>query len=108
AYSFKYSPRPGTPAAERDDQVTEEEKNERLAQLQKEIDRHLHTFNAQTVGQTLPVLFEKPGRHPGQTMGRSPFLQAVHVTSPAARIGDIADVTITETIGYGLLGTLAE
>jgi tRNA-2-methylthio-N6-dimethylallyladenosine synthase len=108
AYSFKYSPRPGTPAAERDDLVTEDDKSERLARLQQEIDRHLQAFNEQTVGQTLPVLFEKPGRHPGQTMGRSPFLQAVHVTSPAARIGDIADVTITETIGYGLLGTLAK
>jgi tRNA-2-methylthio-N6-dimethylallyladenosine synthase len=108
AYSFKYSPRPGTPAADRDDRVPEDVKSERLARLQEEIDRRLQMFNAQTVGQTLPILFEKPGRHPGQTMGRSPFLQAVHVTSPAARVGDIADVTITETIGYGLLGTLAE
>lgn len=108
AYSFKYSARPGTPAADRDDQVDEAEKSERLARLQAAVDRHQDAFNEATVGRTLPVLFEKPGRHPGQIMGRSPFLQAVHVTSPAARIGGIADVTITEVRANVLLGELDE
>jgi tRNA-2-methylthio-N6-dimethylallyladenosine synthase len=108
AYSFKYSARPGTPAAEHDDQVAEDEKSERLARLQAQVDRLQDAFNAATVGQTLPVLFEKPGRHPGQLMGRSPFLQPVHVTSPSARIGEIADVTVTEVRGNGLLGDFVE
>ena len=107
AYSFKYSARPGTPAADHDDQVDETEKSERLARLQAAIDRHQDAFNEATVGRTLPVLFERPGRHPGQMMGRSPFLQAVHVTSPVA-IGEIADVTITEVRANVLLGELDE
>jgi len=107
AYSFKYSARPGTPAADHDDQVDETERSERLARLQAAIDRHQDAFNEATVGRTLPVLFERPGRHPGQMMGRSPFLQAVHVTSPVA-IGEIADVTITEVRANVLLGELDE
>jgi len=108
AFSFKYSPRPGTPAADRDGQIPEGEKSERLARLQGLIDAQQKAFNEGMVGRTLPILFEKPGRHPGQTMGRSPFLQPVHVTSPSARIGDIADVMITEASGNGLFGTLAD
>jgi len=107
AYSFKYSARPGTPAADHDDQVDETERSERLARLQAAVDRHQDAFNEATVGRTLPVLFERPGRHPGQMMGRSPFLQAVHVTSPVA-IGEIADVTITEVRANVLLGELDE
>src|SRR5262249_5636922 len=70
AFSFKYSPRPGTPAAERDDQVDDAAKVERLARLQAEIDRHQAAFNNACVGRTLEVLFEKPGRLPGQLVGR--------------------------------------
>jgi len=107
SFSFKYSPRPGTPAAERGDQLSEAEKSERLARLQQAIVRHQKAFNASCVGRTLPVLFDKPGRHPGQTVGRSPYLQPVHVTSPLARIGAVMDVVITETSGNGLFGTMA-
>ena len=79
AFSFKYSPRPGTPAAERGDQVEEETKIERLARLQAAIDRHHDAFNLACVGRTFDVLFEKPGRLPGQIVGRSPYLQPVQV-----------------------------
>ncbi len=108
AYSFKYSARPGTPAADREEQLTEAQKSERLLRLQGAVLRDQDAFNEATVGRTLPVLFEKPGRNAGQIKGRSPYQQTVHVTSPAARIGEIADVTITEAIGNVLLGALAD
>ena len=92
AFSFKYSPRPGTPAAERDDQVDEAVKVERLARLQAEIDRHQAAFNARCVGRTFDVLFEKPGRLPGQLVGRSPYLQPVQVMAPASLIGEVVAV----------------
>jgi tRNA-2-methylthio-N6-dimethylallyladenosine synthase len=94
AFSFKYSPRPGTPAAAREDQVPEEEKADRLARLQDLLHRQSQAFNAACVGHNMPVLLDKPGRHPGQLAGRSPYLQAVHLTAENARIGDIVDVTI--------------
>jgi tRNA-2-methylthio-N6-dimethylallyladenosine synthase len=108
AFSFKYSPRPGTPAAERDDQVADAVKVERLARLQAEIDRHQAAFNGACVGRTLDVLFEKPGRLPGQVVGRSPYLQPVHVMAPAALIGEVRDVTITHTGANSLFGELVE
>jgi tRNA-2-methylthio-N6-dimethylallyladenosine synthase len=106
AFSFKYSPRPGTPAAEREDQVAEAEKTERLARLQAAIDRHQHAFNAACAGRDLDVLFEKPGRHPGQIVGRSPYLQPVHVIAPSSLIGGIASVRITGIEANSLSGTL--
>ena len=107
AFSFKYSPRPGTPAAEMPDQLPEEAKTERLYRLQAAIDRHQARFNAQCVGRTFDVLFEKPGRHPGQIVGRSPYLQPVVVMAPATMIGEIAAVTVTEISANSLLGALA-
>lgn len=109
AFSFKYSPRPGTPAAELSAQVPEAEKADRLARLQALIADQFTAFNAATVGLTVPVLFEKPGRRPGQLVGRSPWLQAVHVdaTETSARIGAIAPVTITATSTNSLAGRLA-
>jgi tRNA-2-methylthio-N6-dimethylallyladenosine synthase len=107
AFSFKYSPRPGTPAAERDDQVDEAVKVERLARLQAEIDRHQAAFNARCVGRTFDVLFEKPGRLPGQLVGRSPYLQPVQAMAPAGLIGDVVAVTITHTGANSLFGELA-
>ena len=74
-----YSPRPGTPAADMDDQVPEEEKSERLQRLQALITRQQREFNAGFAGRTLDVLLEKPGRLSGQLVGRSPYLQAVQV-----------------------------
>src|SRR5215831_3441056 len=79
AFSFKYSARPGTPAAELADQVDDEVKAERLQRLQQAIDRRQAGFNQHCRGQTFDVLFEKMGRHPGQIVGRSPYLQPVQV-----------------------------
>ena len=76
AFSFKYSPRPGTPAASAADQVPEPVKAERLAELQALLQQQQRAFNAACVGRVLPVLFEKPGRHDGQLVGRSPYLQS--------------------------------
>ncbi len=106
AFSFKYSPRPGTPAAERDDQVDDAVKVERLARLQAEIDRHQAAFNTSCVGRTFDVLFEKPGRLPGQLVGRSPYLQPVNVMAPASLIGELAAVTITRAGPNSLFGDL--
>src|SRR5499426_1578224 len=106
AFSFKYSPRPGTPAADMPDQVPDAVKSERLNRLQAAIDRHQAAFNAQCLGRTFDVLFEKPGRHPGQIVGRSPYLQPVVVMAPATMIGEIAAVTITEVSANSLFGAL--
>jgi tRNA-2-methylthio-N6-dimethylallyladenosine synthase len=108
AYSFKYSERPGTPAADRKDQVPEPVKVERLAELQAEILRQQTEFNAATVGREVDVLFEKNGRNPGQIGGKSPYLQAVHVDGPASLIGHIARVKITGIAANSLAGTLLE
>jgi len=107
AYSFVYSPRPGTPAAEMDGQVAEEEKSERLQRLQAVITRDQRRFLAEFVGRTVDVLLEKPGRLPGQLVGRSPYLHAVHVMAAASLIGSIHRVTITEVGSNSLFGTLA-
>jgi tRNA-2-methylthio-N6-dimethylallyladenosine synthase len=106
AYSFKYSPRPGTPAAGAPDQVPEPVKAERLQALQELLQAQQSAFNGAMNGRTLDVLLEKPGRRPGQLVGRSPWLQAVHVDAPAERIGAIVPVRI-ETIGANsLFGSL--
>jgi tRNA-2-methylthio-N6-dimethylallyladenosine synthase len=106
AFSFKYSPRPGTPAASEDDQVPEPVKVERLAELQALLQEQQRAFNRTCVGRTLPVLFEKPGRHDGQLVGRSPYLQAVHADVPADRIGQIMEVEIVATQPNSLAGSL--
>jgi len=107
AFSFMYSPRPGTPAAEMDDQVPPEEKAERLQRLQAVITRHQRAFNAQFAGRGLDVLLDKPGRRPGQLVGRSPYLQAVQVIAPRSLIGRIARVTVTEVGSNSLFGALS-
>ena len=94
AYSFKYSPRPGTPAADRDDQVPEEAKNERLSRLQELVQQQTARFNQSCVGRNLDVLLEKPGRQEGQLIGRSPYLQSVHLSAPGLEIGDIVPISI--------------
>src|SRR5262249_36026088 len=96
AFSFKYSPRPGTPAAEMPDQIPDEVKSERLYWLQAAIDCHQDAFNARCVGQTFDVLFEKPGRHPGQIVGRSPYLQAVQGMGSSSMIAHNHPMTHTE------------
>ena len=94
AYCFKYSPRPGTPAAAREDQVPEAIKTERLQRLQDQVSLQTKAFNASCVGKTMPVLLEKPGRHVGQLIGRSPYLQSVHVSAQDLRIGEIVQIAI--------------
>ncbi|MGJ0395735.1 MAG: tRNA (N6-isopentenyl adenosine(37)-C2)-methylthiotransferase MiaB [Methylocystis sp.] len=98
SFSFKYSPRPGTPAADRDDQIDENVKSARLAALQALLDRQRQTFNAATVGREIDVLFEKPGRHEGQIAGKSPYMQAVHAEGSSEHIGREVRV---EIIGAG-------
>jgi tRNA-2-methylthio-N6-dimethylallyladenosine synthase len=108
AFSFKYSPRPGTPGADLDEQVEEEVKSERLQRLQQEIDRQQAAFNRRCLGRTLSVLFERPGRHGGQLVGRSPYLQPVQVEAPGTILGRIAAVTIAEIASNSLFGALAQ
>jgi tRNA-2-methylthio-N6-dimethylallyladenosine synthase len=102
AYSFKYSPRPGTPAAGHGDQVPEEAKWERLQRLQALIAAQQLAFNAAKVGSEMDILFERVGRKPGQIAGKSPFLQAVQVDGPASLIGAIATVQV-ESLGTNSL-----
>ena len=104
AFSFKYSPRPGTPAADEADQVPNMVKAERLTALQELLQRQQRTFNEGCVGRVMSVLFEKPGRHPGQLLGRSPYLQPVHAELPAHRIGEIVPVTIAAALANSLAG----
>ena len=95
AFSFKYSPRPGTPAAGHDRQLSEAEKSARLQELQSLIHAQQTAFNAAMVGKTVPILLEKPGRDPGQLVGRSPYLQSVHIQADKSLIGRIVDTHIT-------------
>ncbi len=106
SFSFKYSQRPGTPGADMDDQIAEDVKWERLQHLQEVIDRQLDAFNRSCIGKSFDVLFEKSGRHQGQVVGRSPYLQPVPVEAPQSLIGEVVSVTITDVIGYSLLGRL--
>jgi tRNA-2-methylthio-N6-dimethylallyladenosine synthase len=108
AYSFKYSPRPGTPAAGAAAQVPEAEKDQRLAELQELLRAQQARFNAGCVGLILPVLFTGPGRHPGQVAGRSPFLQPVHIHGPVDTIGQEIPVQIAAALPNSLSGTLTE
>jgi tRNA-2-methylthio-N6-dimethylallyladenosine synthase len=108
AYSFMYSARPGTPAADMDDQVPQDEKAERLQRLQAVITRHQRSFNAGFAGRGMDVLLEKPGRLPGQLVGRSPYLQAVQVIAPANLIGSVRRVTVTEVGTNSLFAALAD
>jgi tRNA-2-methylthio-N6-dimethylallyladenosine synthase len=108
AYSFVYSARPGTPAAEMDDPVPQDVKSDRLQRLQAVITRYQRSFNAGFAGRTMDVLLEKPGRLPGQIVGRSPYLQAVQVMAPAKLIGLVKRVTVTEVGSNSLFGVLAD
>jgi tRNA-2-methylthio-N6-dimethylallyladenosine synthase len=106
AFSFKYSARPGTPAAKLEGQVPEAAKKERLAALQALLEESRHAFDRSVVGRRLPVLFEGKGRKPGQVTGRSPYLQAVHVEGPEALIGHIAEVDIRAAGPNSLTGVM--
>jgi tRNA-2-methylthio-N6-dimethylallyladenosine synthase len=106
AFSFKYSRRPGTPAASAAGQVPESVKADRLAVLQRLLKRQQRDFNEACVGQVMPVLLERPGRHEGQLVGRSPYLQSVHVAAPG-RLGEIVTVLISGASTNSLSGSLA-
>ncbi|WP_088182728.1 tRNA (N6-isopentenyl adenosine(37)-C2)-methylthiotransferase MiaB [Sphingobium sp. Z007] len=103
-YSFKYSPRPGTPAADMDHQISAAVMDERLARLQAAINRHQVDFNAATIGHRTDILLERKGRYPGQLIGKTPWLQSVHVTVPDLSIGDMVEVDIISAGPNSLAG----
>ena len=105
AYSFKYSTRPGTPAAERA-QVDPQAADERLQRLQSLITKQQRAIQDGMVGRTVRVLFEKPGRLAGQMVGKSEYLHAVHVADAHVAAGDIADVRIISAGTNSLAGAL--
>ena len=102
AYSFKYSARPGTPAATADDHVPEAVKAERLAALQALLGEQQAAFNQRFLGRTMPVLFDRPGRQPGQLAGRSPWQHAVHAAAPADWLNQIVEITVATAGPHGL------
>ena len=104
AYSFKYSPRPGTPAADMADQIPMDVMDERLQRLQAQIVADQTAFNIRTVGKTCEVLLERPGKFAGQLIGKSPWLQSVHVLAPDLSIGDIVTVQMTDSGPLSLKG----
>jgi tRNA-2-methylthio-N6-dimethylallyladenosine synthase len=104
AFSFKYSPRPGTPAAQAT-QVAEEAKAARLAVLQEVLATQQRRFNESCRGRILPVLFDRPGRHRGQLIGRSPYLQSVHVEAPEEQLGALVPVRILGAGQNSVAGT---
>ncbi|MDA0368123.1 MAG: tRNA (N6-isopentenyl adenosine(37)-C2)-methylthiotransferase MiaB [Proteobacteria bacterium] len=107
AFSFKYSPRPGTPAATQGVQVAEPVKAARLADLQVLLAEQQHAFNESFLGKTLPVLLDRPGRQAGQLAGRSPYLQPVQVAASADLLGTIASVAINAARTNSLAGRLS-
>src|SRR3984893_15537892 len=107
SYSFKYSPRPGTPAAEMRETVSAEDMDERLVRLQELIDSQQSAFNAAAIGTTVDVLFERTPRNPGQIVGRTAYLQPAHVMAQSDIIGQVLPVRIESLERYSLLGELA-
>jgi len=108
AYSFKYSRRPGTPGSAMPKQVAEAEKDERLARLQALLERQRRAFNELQLGKTLPILLERRGRRPGQLIGRTPYLQSVHVTAPQSMLGSLVSAQITGVTPNALAGALTQ
>jgi tRNA-2-methylthio-N6-dimethylallyladenosine synthase len=107
AYSFKYSPRPGTPAAEMRETVSAADMDERLVRLQKLIDSQQSAFNLAAIGTTVDVLFERAARNVGQIVGRTAYLQPAHVMASSDIIGEVRPVCIESLERYSLLGELA-
>ncbi len=108
AYSFKYSPRPGTPAADSADQISETVKAERLARLQSVLDKQRRAFNAKSVGRALDVLIEKPGLHAGQIAGKSPYLQPVQMEGSLEYLGRIVRAEIVSVGPHSLFARLLQ
>jgi tRNA-2-methylthio-N6-dimethylallyladenosine synthase len=107
AYSFKYSPRPGTPAADMREMVSAADMDERLARLQELIDSQQSAFNKAAIGTTVDVLFERPARNPGQIVGRTAYLQPAHVMASPDIVGQVLPVKIDSLERYSLKGELA-
>ncbi len=108
AYSFKYSTRPGTPGADLPDHVAEDVKTERLARLQALLLEQQQAFMQSMIGKTIDLILEKPGRMPGQLIGRSPWLHSVNVDAKSSQIGDIIQVRITAAGPNSLFAEVAE
>ena len=108
AFSFKYSPRPGTPAAGMDDQIAPEVMDERLQRLQALLNEQQYAFNQQTVGRTTDILLERQGKLDGQLIGKTPWLQSLHIISPDLKIGDMVEVEITRAGPNSLTGEIKE
>lgn len=106
AYSFKFSPRPGTPAACLNNQIPEEVKIERLKILQDELNKQQLAFNKSCVGRTMPVLLDRPGRFKGQMIGRSPYMQPVHLHAPEHLFGTIVQLQIDVAQANSLAGSM--
>jgi len=107
-FSFKYSPRPGTPAAAARKVIPDKVKTERLLTLQALLLEQQDEANLAAIGKILPVLFEKPGREPGQLTGRTPYLQPVHVQGPKSLIGEVQNVKVEALTANSLHGRLCE
>jgi tRNA-2-methylthio-N6-dimethylallyladenosine synthase len=107
AYTFKYSPRPGTPAASSLDQLPDEVKDRRLQRVLEAVTKSQTSFNSSCVGKVFPVLLERHGRRPGQLVGRSPYMQAVHVNATASLCGHFVAVEIVAAGANSLSGRLA-
>jgi tRNA-2-methylthio-N6-dimethylallyladenosine synthase len=107
AYSFKYSSRPGTPAAEMQETVSAADMDERLVRLQQLIDSQQSAFNSAAIGTTVDVLFERAGRNAGQIVGRTAYLQPAHVMASGDIIGQVLPVRVDSLERYSLLGELA-
>ena len=108
AYRFKYSPRPGTPAALMDDQIAPAVMDERLQRLQSVINVGQSAFNAASVGKRTTILLERTGRLPGQLIGKTPWLQSVHIVAPGAAIGDMVEVDLMSAGPNSLAGELVQ
>jgi tRNA-2-methylthio-N6-dimethylallyladenosine synthase len=106
AYSFKYSPRPGTPAANLHGQISAEVAADRLERLQRLLSDQQTSFNAGCIGKVFQVLFEKPGRRPGQLVGRTPYLQPVHAAAEPGLLGRILPVEISAATSHSLAGVV--
>src|SRR5438309_2123226 len=106
AYSFKYSPRPGTPAADMREMVSAAEMDERLVRLQELIDSQQSAFNVAVIGNTVDVLFERAARNPGQIVGRTAYLQPTHVMASPDIIGQVLPVRVESLERYSLLGQI--
>ncbi len=106
AYSFKYSPRPGTPGATMDNKVPDDVMGERLGRLQDLLTSNQTVFNQSCIGESMPVLLDRKGRKEGQFAGRSPFMQPVHLQAPEEYFGRIVNIRVTEAFSNSLAGTL--